>query len=175
MPNHTCFGPMRVLCAFEAKKNRLVIEMWQQLLNSGIVKDVGIFVGAYATIHAVNRFRTRDVDPLFEEYPYIVNFGFVDVLTSMCALNQPIAATAILRAIELFLKTSVNGNVRSDGFAINRQANSIIRQVHALIDKAKRSPTDAIALAAIDFEGDQAPVLEGMIDTTVRNMLLGSR
>jgi hypothetical protein len=160
-------------CAFGAKKNSIVIEMWQQLLNSGIAKDVGIFVGAYATIQAVNRFRTRDVDPIFEEFPYLVGYGFVDVLTPLWAFNQPIVVTAILRSIDSFLKASANGNVRSDGFAINRQANSIIRQVESLINNAKRSSSDTIALAAIDFERDDAPVLEGMIDTTVRNMLLG--
>ena len=162
-----------IRCAFGRKKNSTVIEMWQQLLNSGIVKDVGIFVGAYATIHAVNRFRTREVDPVFEAFPYLVAYGFVDVLTPLCALNQSVGVLAIMRSIESFLKASSHGNIRSDGFNINRQANSIIRQVETLIENAKRNPSDAIALAAIDFERDDAPVLEGMIDTTVRNMLLG--
>lgn len=148
--------------------------MWyQQLLNSGVVKDIGLFVGAYATIHAVSRLRTREVDPVFEEFPFLVAYGFVDVLTPLCTLHQPIAINAILRSIEAFLKASTNGNIRSDGFNVNRQANSIIRQVDTLINNAKRSPSDAIALAAIDFERDDAPVLEGMIDTTLRNMLLG--
>lgn len=146
--------------------------MWQQLLNSGIIKDVGIFAGAYAAIQALSQLRSREVDPLFNEYPHVVAFGFVGVLEPLCALNQPIALGSILRSIESFLKGTVNGCVRSDGFELNRQANNIIREVESLIAKSKRSTSDAVALAAIDYERDEGPALESMIDNSLRNMLL---
>tara|TARA_B110000046_G_scaffold102159_2_gene109808 strand:+ start:2074 stop:2520 length:447 start_codon:yes stop_codon:yes gene_type:complete len=146
--------------------------MWQQLLASGLLKDLGIFAGAYAGIQVANRLHTPEVDPIFEAYPYVQAFGYVPLLTQITTLEQPALHRDLLRVIEGFLQAATTGNVRVDGFRVNRQANDILRRLKHLVDSSKRSPNDTVALAAMDFERDDMPVVEGMVNNTVRNMLL---
>lgn len=149
------------------------MQMWNHLLNSGLLKDVSIFAGAYATIQAVNKMRTHDIDPAFQSFEYVQAFGYVPILSQLICFEQHILFRELLRATEEFLKTAAKGNVRIDGFRVNRMSNDILRRVRAIVLAAKRSSNDDIAFHAMDFERDELPILMGMVDDTVRNMLIG--
>lgn len=146
--------------------------MWHQVVNWGLLKDAGIFVGAYVAIQAVHRMNTPSVRPVFEPFPLVQAFGFMPLLTPVDDLAQTSMFRNLLRTIETFLELTTNGNVRKDGFRVNRMANEILHRAQSIVQNAKRSANDQIAMAAMDFERDELPLLEGSVENTLRNMLL---
>ena len=141
-------------------------------MNAGLVKDAGLFAGAYMVIQMVSRMKNTEIDPIFDHYPHIQAYGYIPILTPLLKLEQPIALRDLLRTLESFLETVEKSDVRRDGFETNRVGNNVIATTKTLVDRAKRTSTTAIALTAIDFERDEMPILEGMIDDSLRNMLL---
>lgn len=146
--------------------------MWHQLFNSGLLKDAGIFAGAYMTLQMVHRMRSTDVDPIFDDYPYTRAFNYVPILCPLLKMEQPSALREVLRQLEQFLETAAKSDVRRHGFEVNRTGNMVVHQTKQLIERAKRSSSNTLAIAAMDYERDELPVLEGMVDDTMRNMLL---
>ena len=146
--------------------------MWQHLLNAGMLKDVGVFAGAYMAIQAVQRFRTSQPNPVFDEYPYVKAFGYVQILTPLVAFVRPLEMRNLNREVNRFLESAATGSVRQHGFETNRMGNELLEQVRASVNVAKRDVDTNVALLAMDFERDELPILEGMVDDTIRNMLL---
>ena len=146
--------------------------MWNNLITGATVREVGLFVAAYVMMQTVNNIRGTHVPEQFLPYKMTVDSGFLPVLRDLTHIIPQEALDNVLRSIEEFLNVCKNGNVRRNGFEANRLNRRCLSFLQDALKCVKASTNHQAAMDAIAFENDELPVLVGMMDDMLRNMLL---
>ena len=148
--------------------------MLDQLLRSGLVKDVSILAGAYASIHAIRSMRKPETYECLSMYPLVRASPLARLIAPLLKLEQPKFANKVLNTCEDFVKAVNQNNSGAHGFVANRLSADLIEQVRELVRTAQRSSSRDVMIMSMDYARDELEQVKGVCDEMVRNMLLSS-
>ena len=141
-----------------------------RLFDNGILRDVGLFAGAFAGIYAIKSMQKTPEYAELDGYPLLQASPLARLANELVQLRQP--STECLTTIERFLTLVSSRNIATNGFAANRLVTEITTQVRRIVLAAQRSKDMATVTRAIDFERDEMEQIGGICDNMLRNMLL---
>lgn len=149
----------------------------KRIIESGLVRDAGIFAGAALGIHLAFGFKKAPSHPLLDvkKYPLVCRSGFLAPMVSLAKFCDPTEFDKIAVDLNAFLSLVQENNPTKHGFEINRLASSLPMEVAAVVRRMSYDKRLDVAVKAMDFERDELKVVHSVCNNIVRNMLLDAR
>ena len=148
--------------------------MMNRILSSGLIKDVTVLAGAYATIQAVKSIQKPPSFKGLEQYTLILNSPLAHYMEPLTRMEQPVMLTDVLMTCESFLKALSEKNQGMQGFLANRLATDLTNKVCRLVVQAQFSKNFEVSRLALNYSRDELESITGVCDNMVRDMLLDS-
>tara|TARA_B110000046_G_C12983823_1_gene394653 strand:- start:73 stop:531 length:459 start_codon:yes stop_codon:yes gene_type:complete len=146
-----------------------------QLLNTGVLKDVSVLAGAALGVFALQKLRRIPNYTCLGAYPNVEKSAMAPVLAALHELEgDGCAFHEVARLTESFINLVHHGDVNINGFAVNRMSFQINAKLQAACDRSKYSPSVDVAIRGIDFERDHLEHANALMDNLLRNMLLAT-
>lgn len=147
----------------------------QRLLESGLLKDAGVFGIATVGLMTLKQFVNKPIkSKCFDTYPILQHTPFAPYVVMLHQFEQPLLFAELMSMLERFVALTRRPSNGANGFLANRLASEIPEKVKAMCMNAARSDNYDIAIKSINFERDELHVFAGICDTMVRNMLLST-
>ena len=146
--------------------------MMKRLLESGLVRDAGVFAGAVLGIYTIRSLHRVSVDECFENYPRVAQSPMARMIAPLAKMQQPAAFAQVMASTDHFISLIQDTDNKASGFLANRLASEIPAMIRELVLCAQRSRNSQVAIKAFDYERDELTTVTGVCDDMVRNMLL---
>lgn len=125
-------------------------------------------VGAY-TVHRMTLCNKQN-DPLFSDAPRTkLNPSLCRAVKSFSKLEQDENTRRLVHMVEQMLTMEAD---RESEWIVNRKVQDIRRHCTVMIQMAKKSRDDRITEQCIELVDEEFPLLEGILDAIVHNMIL---
>lgn len=144
----------------------------KRLVESGLLRDIGIFAGAAISVHVASKFRKPLMHPLLEKYPQMRDSELIRPLIALAEFCDLADMESVIEECLRFQEILRQNNVTQDGFEVNRLATRIPNMIQDIVKRHLYDQRLETAVKAMDFERDELLTLNGLCDNMVRNMLL---
>ena len=148
--------------------------MWKKIWESGILRDAGLFAGAYVGLRAAKSFKKQPRFAIFDEYPNLQKTVLVQHIAALEHLSSCVQLRRIANECEEFL-VLLHGDIRLNGHAINEKTARIPHMIEDLLKECMGGRDSGVALKAMDFEKDHLEFVKTFLDDSLHNGLLDAK
>lgn len=149
--------------------------MIKHLMDSGLVRDAGVFASAAIGLQLLNSFKKSPSHPALEDYPMVRSSAFLKPMVSLAKVVDEAALLEVIKKCDELLHIVASNDSTRNGFTINRIASEIQSMVERYVNQACVSRDLDLAVRGMDYQRDELPFIGSICDNLVRNMLLDAR
>lgn len=144
----------------------------RRIIESGLVKEAGIFAGAWMGVQLFGAFQKPPSHECLEAFPRIRKTPLARLVIPLARLEDSLMLETVLKMCDEFARIVSEGTITTDGFNANRLASDIPMIVEQMVQLASRSRTLDVAVCAMDYMRDELPNMKGVCENMIRNFLL---